>query len=104
MTPAIWVNVAAIVVTLLISFAAAIWVGGIYFSKQFKEIRERNSLEFTDIKVELTRVATTVSPYAQDIARLSTQQQRNSLAIAEMRSWGDRLASLERQMENVPRR
>lgn len=99
MTPDLWIQLVAIVVTLLISFAGAVWVGGIYFSKQFKDIRERNSLEFTDIKVELTRVSTTVSPYAQDISRLTTQQQKNSLDIAEIKGLFNRISSIERQVE-----
>ena len=104
MTPEFWVQIVALVVTLFISFAGAIWVGGIYFSKQFKDIRERNSLEFTDIKVELTRVSTTVSPYAQDIARLTAQQQQNSLFVAELKGLLPRVDSLERQIETLQQR
>ena len=104
MTPEFWVQIVALVVTLLISFAGAIWVGGIYFSKQFREIRDSNHQEFTHLKLELNTVSTTVSPYAQDISRLTNQQQTNSLDIAALKSLGTRVDSIQRQLENLQKK
>lgn len=92
-----WLQLAGFALTVF----GGLWALNKSIQRQFTEMQETQQKNHHETDVRLTRIDTTVSPYAYDIQQLKENQQKNMIQIAELKGLDNRVMKLERQVETL---
>ena len=99
-----WLTLGGLVLTLGSMLGGMLWALGRSIQTQFTTLTKSQTENYHSIDVRLTGIETTVSPYAQHISTLQKQQSDNIIKITKLEGMEDKIARLERQVENLQKK
>ena len=92
------------IIALAVVFGTSLFSIHRSIQSQFTKIKDELNANHHVIDVRLTKIESTVSPYAQNISVLQEQQRENTIKIAELMALHDAVARLDRQIEALQKR